>query len=98
MCIRDRVVCGTKNWMLRITASHIAAPPSIAVGALCQRSVLGFATNPKRRAKVCTSGVRTSASRNELATGRSVRRLKDIFHQGQGINYQSNQSLADADR
>ena len=40
-----------------------------AVGFLCQRSVLGRATAPQRRARLRTTGVRQSARTNEAATG-----------------------------
>src|SRR5690348_17237705 len=63
---------------MMITESQIAAPPSIAVGFLCHRSVLGTAMKPKRRANARTKGVRTNASKNDAATARSVRGLKGI--------------------
>src|SRR5689334_14987534 len=50
------------------TESQIATPPSIAVGFLCQRSVLGTATKPKRRANARTRGVSMSARQNDAAT------------------------------
>src|SRR5688500_16991395 len=61
-----------------ITESEIAAPPSIAVGFLCQRSVFGCATKPKRRASARTKKVRTSAKQKDVATARIVRGLKGI--------------------
>ena len=60
------------------TESQNAVPPSIAVGFLCQRSVFGTATKPKRRAQARTKGVSTSAKQKEAATASSVRGLKDI--------------------
>ncbi len=60
------------------TESQIATPPSIAVGFLCQRSVFGTATKPKRRATARTSGVSISAKQKEAATARRVRGLKDM--------------------
>src|SRR5215510_7582118 len=60
------------------TESQIATPPSIAVGFLCQRSVLGTATKPKRRATARTSGVSIRARQKEAATARRVRGLNGI--------------------
>src|SRR6185437_8243298 len=60
------------------TESQIATPPSIAVGFLCQRSVFGAATKPKRRAAARTNGVSINAKQKEAATARGVRELKDI--------------------
>src|SRR5678815_2686869 len=91
MCIRDRnsrvlanrinfpyVVCSENARQVMTTESQIAAPPSMAVGFLCQRSVLGTATKPKRRANARTSGVSISAKQKDAATARSVRGLKGI--------------------
>src|ERR1044072_6536498 len=61
-----------------MTVSQIATPPSIAVGFLCQRSILGLAIKPKRRANARTSGVSMSARQNDAATASSVRGLKGI--------------------
>src|SRR5215213_11506646 len=67
------------------TASQIATPPSIAVGFLCQRSVFGTATKPKRRATARTSGVSISAKQKEAATARRVRGLKGITIQAKAL-------------
>jgi hypothetical protein len=61
-----------------ITESQIATPPSIAVGFLCQRSVFGCATKPKRRASARTKKVRISAKQKDIATARIVRGLNGI--------------------
>src|SRR3982751_6042288 len=53
-------------------------PPSIAVGFLCQRSILGFATTPALRATARTKGVNRSASANDRATVMICRGLKGI--------------------
>ena len=55
--------------MVRVTASQIATPPIIAVGFLCQRSVLGLATNPSCLAKTLTTGVKATASTNDTTGG-----------------------------
>src|SRR5688500_1831518 len=68
-----------KTTAVMTTESQIAAPPSIAVGFLCQRSIFGFSTESKRRAKVRTSNVSTSAKQNDAATAKSVRGLNGIF-------------------
>jgi hypothetical protein len=60
------------------TESQIATPPSMAVGFLCQRSIFGLATKPKRRANARTNGVSMSARQNDAATASSVRGLKGI--------------------
>src|SRR5438046_1490964 len=60
------------------TENQTAAPPSIAVGFLCQRSVLGTAMKPKRRASARTKGVSINARTNDAATARNVRGLKGI--------------------
>src|SRR5215210_7792444 len=73
------VICNEKAGEVMTTESQIATPPSIAVGFLCQRSILGTATKPKRRARARTSGVSTSARQNDAATARSVRGLKGIL-------------------
>src|SRR6185369_5689327 len=72
--------------MLMTTENQMATPPNMAVGFLCQRSVLGLATTPKRRANALTSGVRTRARPKAAATGSSVRGLKGIFNQVSGDN------------
>ena len=50
------------------TAAKIATPPSSAVGRECQRSLLGLATAPTRRAKVRTAGVNVSDNPREAPT------------------------------
>src|SRR5689334_25231357 len=52
-----------------MTESQMPRPPSMAVGFLCQRSVLGFATMPIRRASARTAGVNAIASTNAAAGG-----------------------------
>src|SRR3954468_17658460 len=61
------------------TVRKIAIPPSMAVGFLCQRSVLGFATAPHRRAKFRTTGVRISESTKAPATVAASSHLKIII-------------------
>src|SRR5215208_4777665 len=60
------------------TVSQMAAPPSIAVGFLCHRSIFGTATMPMRRANARTSGVSIVARTNAAAKASSVRGLKDV--------------------
>ena len=65
--------CGVSGTRARLTAAttvKIAPPPSRAVGFLCQRSLLGRATTPRRRARARTTGVSTSVPANERTTGR----------------------------
>src|SRR5262245_52282278 len=71
-----------KNWTLINTESQIATPPNIAVGFLCQRSIFGLATIPKRRASILTTGVRTRARTKETATASRVCGLKGIVLTG----------------
>src|SRR6185437_2095637 len=52
-----------------MTANQMPSPPNIAVGFLCQRSVFGFATNPRLLASRRTSGVSASASANDTRGG-----------------------------
>src|SRR5689334_25312698 len=52
-----------------MTESQIPRPPSMAVGFLCQRSILGLATMPIRRASARTRGVNATASTNATAGG-----------------------------
>src|SRR6185295_9286630 len=73
------VILSEKATEVMTTESQIATPPSIAVGFLCQRSVLGTATKPNRRAIARTRGVSMSARQNDAATARSVRGLKGIL-------------------
>src|SRR5437870_13502022 len=61
------LVCGNSVKKVVITASQIATPPIIAVGRLCQRSVLGLATNPHRRARLRTTGVKAAARANDTS-------------------------------
>src|ERR1043165_6391749 len=72
------LLCRENAIVMITTESQIAAPPSMAVGFLCQRSVLGTAINPKRRAKARTSGVSSSAKPNDAATAKRLRGLKGM--------------------
>src|SRR5438128_2808056 len=56
----------------RFSARKIATPPSIAVGARCQRSAFGCATEPMSRANPRTAGVRISDPANAVRIGTSV--------------------------
>src|SRR6185436_15971711 len=62
-------VCGTRVTMTMTTASQIATPPIIAVGFLCQRSVLGVAIKPHLRAKTLTTGVKAAARAKDTKGG-----------------------------
>ena len=63
----DLSVCGTsQNPMIEVVTA-IETPPIRAVGFVCQRSALGRATTPKRRASARTVTVRMTASENEAA-------------------------------
>src|SRR4026208_1806087 len=81
------MLCRENTSTLMTTESQIAAPPSMAVGFLCQRSILGTATKPRRGAKARTKGVSTSAKQNDAATARSVRGLKgmSVWHCRAGL-------------
>src|SRR5437763_16613397 len=50
----DSAVFGTKTTYIDTVAANIAIPPSIAVGRVCHRSGLGFATKLYRRARYRT--------------------------------------------
>jgi hypothetical protein len=65
------------------TENPIATPPNMAVGCLCQRSILGLATTPNLRANILTTGVRVRAIISEAATASKVRGLNCIFHRDQ---------------
>ena len=58
MTVRDSNVFGANAIYKETVAKNIATPPNIAVGLLCQRSALGFATKLKRRANARTPKVR----------------------------------------
>jgi len=49
----------------------------MAVGRLCQRSVFGRATKPRRRASARTAGVSATANRNDTAGGTSFEVVKE---------------------
>src|SRR5215213_4856149 len=72
------MLCSENATWVITTESQIAAPPSMAVGFLCHRSVLGTAIKPKRRATALTRGVSISAKQRDAATARSVRGLNGI--------------------
>ena len=60
----------TRARLTAATTVKIAPPPSRAVGFLCQRSLLGCSTTPRRRARARTTGVSTSVPANERTTGK----------------------------
>src|SRR5215204_2876592 len=82
------VLCSENATKVITTESQIAAPPSMAVGFLCQRSVLGTAIKPRRRANALTTGVSINAKQRDAAIARSVRGLNGIVGIG---NRQSSQ-------
>jgi hypothetical protein len=62
------------------TASHIATPPIIAVGFLCQRSVFGLAINPHLRAKTLTTGVKAAARAKDTKGGINLSGVTEIMN------------------
>jgi hypothetical protein len=62
------------------TASQIATPPIIAVGFLCQRSVLGLAINPHLRAKTLTTGVKAAARAKDTKGGINLSGVTGIMN------------------
>ena len=62
-------LCGTKLRYVTMTANQIATPPIIAVGFLCQRSLVGRATKPRRRDIARITGVRARARASDTTEG-----------------------------
>src|SRR5437762_2423615 len=65
-------VGGRNTRSVATTATKMATPPSIAVGFLCHRSLLGLAITPRRRAAARTTGVRASDTKNAAPPASNV--------------------------
>src|SRR5262249_36537350 len=72
-------VCGTRVRQVITTASQIATPPIMAVDFLCQRSVFGLATNPKRWAKTLTAGVKAAPRAKDTSGGINLAKATGII-------------------
>src|ERR1700752_4920804 len=74
-------VCGVSVTSVITAANQIATPPIMAVGFLCQRSVLGLATNPQRVAKALTTGVSPAASAKDTKGGTRLSSVRETINE-----------------
>src|SRR5271166_5482826 len=81
---------GTRARLTAATTVKIAPLPSRAVGFLCQRSLLGRATTPRRRASARTTGVSTSVPANERTTGRRSMGFINMTYRAERSGAESN--------
>ena len=79
MITQPAAVCGTRVTIAMTTASQMATPPIIAVGFLCQRSVLGLAINPHLRARTLTTGVKATARAKDTKGGINLSGVIEIM-------------------